>query len=231
MARAKVGADDVRVGAHLFGCAVANLLAVVQHHHAVADVHDHPHVVFDQDYGGAKLVVHVQHEAAHVLFLFHVHAGHGLVEQQHLRLHGQGTAQVHAFLQAVGQLAHRCLAVSLDFEEVDDVFDVFAVACFFTLCGADPQRLHQQVAFDLEVAPGHDVVHHTHALEQRQVLESARHTHLRHLARVHVAEGFATEGDGAVRRGVDPVDAVQHRAFACAVGADDGADLMLTHVE
>jgi hypothetical protein len=68
---------------------------------------------------------------------------------------------------------------------------------FLALGRADAQRLQQQVAFDLEVAAGHDVVDHAHALEQRQVLEGARHAHLGHLAAVHVAEGLAPEGDGA----------------------------------
>ena len=85
--------------------------------------------------------------------------------------------------------------------------------------------------FILQVAPGHDVVEHAHALEQRQVLEGARHAHLGHLARVHVPEGLAAEGDGALLRLVDAVDAVEHRALAGAVGADDGAHLVLAHVE
>jgi hypothetical protein len=98
---------------------------------------------------------------------------------------------------------------------------------FLALGRADAQRLHEQVALDLEVAPGHDVVDHAHALEQRQVLEGARHAHLGHLAAVHVAEGLAAKGDAALLRRVDAVDAVQHRALAGAVGADDGADLVL----
>ena len=60
---------------------------------------------------------------------------------------------------------------------------------------ADADRLQQQVAAHLQVAPGHEVVEHAHALEQRQVLERARDAHLGHLARVHVAEGAAAEGD------------------------------------
>jgi hypothetical protein len=52
-------------------------------------------------------------------------------------------------LQAVGQLAHRRLAEGLDFQEVDDVLDEFAVADFLALGRADAQRLQEQVAFDL----------------------------------------------------------------------------------
>ena len=187
--------------------------------------------MLDEHDGGAELVVHVQDEAAHVLLLFHVHAGHGFIEQQHLRLHRESPAQVHALLQAVGQLAHGGLAEGLDFEEVDDVLDVFTVANFLALGRPDAQRLQQQVAFDLEVAAGHDVVDHAHALEQRQVLEGAPDAHLGHLAAVHVVKRLAPEGDGAFGRRVHPVDAVEHGALAGAVGADDGADLVLFDVE
>ena len=96
---------------------------------------------------------------------------------------------------------------------------------------ADAQRLQEEVALHLQVAPGHDVVEHAHALEQRQALEGARDAHLGHLVRVHVLEGLAAEGDRALLRLVDAVDAVEHRALAGAVGADDGAHLVLAHVE
>ncbi|MPN11538.1 hypothetical protein SDC9_158841 [bioreactor metagenome] len=187
--------------------------------------------MLNQNNRGAELVVHVQDEAAHVLLLFHVHAGHRLVEQQHLRLHGQRAAQVHALLQTVGQLAHGRFAEGLDFQEVDDVFDELAVLDFFALCRADAQSLKQHIAFDLQVAAGHDVVDHAHALEQCQVLERACHAHLGHLAAVHVIEGLAAEGDRAFARCVHAVDAVEHGALASAVRADDGANLMLLHVE
>jgi hypothetical protein len=52
-------------------------------------------------------------------------------------------------LQAVGQLAHRRLAVGLDLQEVDDFFDRLAVPDLLALGRADAQRLQQQVAFDL----------------------------------------------------------------------------------
>jgi hypothetical protein len=111
------------------------------------------------------------------------------------------------------------------------VFDELAVAYLLALGRAQAQGLHQDAAFDLQVAARHDVVDHAHALEQRQVLEGARHAHLGHLAAVHVVESLAAEGDRSFRRRVDAVDAVEHGALACAVGADDGADLVLAHVE
>ncbi len=79
--------------------------------------------MLDQHDGGAELVVHVEDETAHVLLFLDVHAGHRLVEQQDLRLHGQGARQIDALLQAVGQAPDRRLTNILDFEEVDDLLD------------------------------------------------------------------------------------------------------------
>jgi hypothetical protein len=197
----------------------------------IGDVHHHAHVVLDQHDGGAVLVVDLEDEAAHVLLLFHVHAGHRLVEQQQAGLHRQRAAEVDALLQAVGQAADRRLAIGLDLEEVDDPLDHLAVRHLLALGGAEPERLLEEVALHAQVAAGHDVVEHAHALEQRQVLEGTRDAGLGHLARVHVLEGLAAQRDRAFLRRVDAVDAVQHRALAGAVRADDGAHLVLAHVE
>src|SRR2546429_876878 len=49
----QVGADDVRVRLDRGGRALRDHAAVVQHDHGVRDGHDHPHVVLDQEDGGA----------------------------------------------------------------------------------------------------------------------------------------------------------------------------------
>ena len=74
----------------------------------------------------------------HVLLLLEVHAGHRLVQQQQLRLHGQRAAELDALLQAVGQLADRHLADVLDLQEVDDLLD--ALAMLDLLASAGPKR-------------------------------------------------------------------------------------------
>ena len=53
----------------------------------------------------------------------------------------------------------------------------------------------------------------------------------RGVVRLHRRARLAAEGDRALLRAVDAVDHVQHRALAGAVRADDGADLVLAHVE
>ena len=125
----------------------------------------------------------------------------------------------------------RRLAIGLDLEEVDDVLDELALLGLLALGRAPAQRLLEQVAAHLQVAPGHDVVDHAHALEQGEVLEGARHAHLGHLTRVHVLERLPAQRDRALLRLVDAVDAVEHRALARAVRADDGAYLVLADIE
>src|SRR2546425_12801775 len=169
----EVGVDDLLVAAHFIRRAVGELAAVVEHHHAVRDIHHHAHVMLDQHDGGAIVVVDVEDEAAHVLLFLEVHAGHGLVEQQDRRLGGERAAQLDAVLQAGGQPPDRRLADMLDLEEVDDLLDRLAVSELLALRRPHPQRLLQEVAAHLQVAPGHDVVEHRHTLEERDVLESS----------------------------------------------------------
>src|SRR5690606_29013883 len=191
IAGAEVGAYHFGVVAHFIGRAVADLLAVVEDHDPIGDIHDHAHVVFDEHDGGAIFVVHVENEAAHVLLLLDVHAGHGLIEQQDARLHGQRPAQVDALLQAVRQTAHRNLAIGLDFEEVDDVLDKFTVTNLFAFGRTEPEGLRQHTAGHAQIATRHYVVEHAHALEQGQVLKGACDAGFSGPPRVHAAELLA----------------------------------------
>src|ERR1043165_8134186 len=82
MSDSQIGVDHLLVLLDLGRYAVGDLAAVVEHHHAVGDVHHHAHVVLDQDERGAEVVVDVEDEAAHVLLFLVVHARHRLVEEQ-----------------------------------------------------------------------------------------------------------------------------------------------------
>src|SRR6266446_4313699 len=77
--------DHDLVFPHEVGGSVGDLPAVVQRHDPVGDVHHHGHVVLDEGDRRAELVVDVEDEAGHLLLLFDVHAGHGLVQQEELR--------------------------------------------------------------------------------------------------------------------------------------------------
>ena len=93
------------------------------------------------------------------------------------------------------------------------------------------QRHFQESRVRAQSAAGHDVVEHRHAAEQRDVLEGAGDAEMGGMRRRHVRQPLAAEGDAAFLRHVDAVDDVEHRALAGAVRADDGADLVLEHIE
>src|SRR5215510_2987419 len=129
----KVRLDHPWVGPDLIGCALGDLLAHVQHRDAVGDVHDHAHVVLDQDHGDAPLLVDVEDEARHVLLLLVVTSAHRLVEEQDLRVERERAPELHALLQAVRERTGRPPAEILDPQEVDDVLDALSVLDLFLL--------------------------------------------------------------------------------------------------
>src|SRR6266850_4498459 len=123
----EVRLDHARVGPNLVRRALGNLLAHVQDRDPVGDVHDHAHVVLDQDHGDAPLLVDVEDEARHVLLLLVVAAAHRLVEEKDLRVERQRAAELDALLQAVGEGARRSAPQVLDPQEIDDVLDALSV--------------------------------------------------------------------------------------------------------
>ena len=187
--------------------------------------------MLDQHDRGSVVVIHVQDEAAHVLLFLDIHTGHGFIKQQNFGLRRQGPPEFDAFLQAVGQAFYRRFADVLNLQELDDLFDRLAVGSLFALRARQLESDLEEVGMLALAATGHDVVQHRHTFEQRDVLKGTRYTQARRPVGRHVAELLATQGDRAFLRPVDPVDHIQHGAFPRAVGADDGADFVLQHIE
>src|SRR2546429_8725169 len=102
MTHAQVGVTDGRVLADLLGRAVGDLAPVVEDRDAVGDVHDHAHVVLDERDRRAELAVDVQDEAAHVLLLLDVHAGHRLARGPRSAPRAPGAARAPRALPAPG---------------------------------------------------------------------------------------------------------------------------------
>src|SRR4029450_2310974 len=123
LAVTEIRLDDARVRPHLVRRALGDLLAHVGEGDAIGDVHDHAHVVLDQDDGDAPFLVDVEDEAGHVLLLLVVTAAHRLVEEQDLRIERQCPAELDALLQPVGERAGRAPPQILDTEEGDDGLD------------------------------------------------------------------------------------------------------------
>src|SRR6202167_235020 len=120
MHRAEIGGDEVRIVAHLFRRAVADLAAVVEHHDVMRQSHHDADIVLDQDDGGFQRAVGVQDEAAHLALLVLVHSGHRLVEQQQRRSADQSASKIDALLHAVGEGGDNGVAMPGQFEKRDD---------------------------------------------------------------------------------------------------------------
>src|SRR5262249_44048439 len=93
------------------------------------------------------------------------------------------------------------------------------------------QRLPQKASAHPQGAASHNVVERAHSLEQGDVLKSARDAAAGRLEGPHPGPGAPLKGDGAMIRMIKAVDDVEHRGFARAVGADDGANFTLSDVE
>ncbi len=175
--------------------------------------------------------LHAEDEPAHVFLLLDVHARHRLVEQQELGLGRERAGQLHPLLQPVGQLARRGLADGLDLQEVDDPLHEGAVLELLLHGRAPVERLQQEAAPHLEQPPGHDVVEHAHALEERHVLEGARDAERGHVVGPELRPVAALEEDLALVRVVEAADHVEQGGLARAVGPDDGHDLAAADLE
>ena len=87
--------------ADLFGSAVGDDLALVEHGDAVGDGEDHFHVVLGEEQGQPALAPDALDELDGLARLLRRHARRRLVEKQDLRLEGEGDAQLDLLLVAV----------------------------------------------------------------------------------------------------------------------------------
>src|SRR5690606_6393855 len=76
-----------------------------------------------------------------------------------------------------------------------------------------------------------NVVDHRHRAKERQILERAAYSDIRHLVARHGRDDAPLEGDIPTATWVKPGKAVEQCAFACPVGAYQTADLALLNVE
>jgi len=205
--------------------------AEVEGQDPVGQVHHQAHVVLDQDDGDVQLFADVEDEPSHVPGLLDVHARDRLVQEEHLRFHGQGPSQLHPLLDPVRQQAHGKLPVCLDLEEVDDLFDDPPLA---HLAASGPARVDQSrecPVAHVQVAAEHQVVEHCQVVEELDVLERPSHAQPGDVVGLHPHQPVAEELDGSSLRAIQPGQAVEQRRLPGAVGTDDGEQFPPRHLE
>src|SRR5712691_12225838 len=145
----QVRIDDGLIGAHHVWRAIRYLATIVEHHEAVRDIHHDPHIVLDEHAGDVELVPNVEDKPAHVGLFFHVHPGHGFIEQEQHWFCRQGPAQLDAFLQPVGQPPHGRLADGFNFQKIDDGLDIRPLSLFVSARPSPVERLAQETGMHM----------------------------------------------------------------------------------
>ena len=187
--------------------------------------------MFDESNSGSKFIVGLKNEAAHILFFFKIHSGHGLIKQQQSRLRSQRPTQLDPLLKTIGQAAHRGFSNRLNLEKINHMLDKLAVLDLFTLRRTDTQCLPKKGLAHMGVAPGHDVVQSAHALEKRDVLKGSGNTAGGGIMRAHLLSRLPLVGDRALLGVIKAVDHVEHGALSGAIGANDRSDFPFANVK
>src|SRR6185295_10456265 len=229
---AEIGLDHRGILLHLGGRALGDLPAEVEHGHAVGDVHHDPHVVLDHHHRQALHLLDVEDEPHHVLGLFRVHPGGGLVEQEERGVEGERPGQLYPFLQTVRQGADDLVPDILQLEQVDDLpLDDLPVPALLAGRPAivEPRGEHARAVVD--VPADLDVVEHAHALEQRDVLEGAGDAEVGALVRLERGDVPVLEANAPVAGRVDATDAVEDTGLAGPVGTDDREEIVRVDLE
>jgi len=85
--------------------------------------------------------------------------------------------------------------------------------------------------FEVHVPAESDVIQHSHAAEEFDLLKGARDSEFSASVRREAGDLLALEGEVAFLGAVQAVDAVHHAGLAGTVRSDDGKDLAFSHVE
>ena len=153
------------------------------------------------------------------------HAGHRFVEQQQLGLLHQQHADLQPLLLAVAE--HAGLAVNFA-GQVDGVQDAGQPVALRAVEPEEQGVLHALVRLERQL----QVLEHRQLLEHRGLLELAANPQLGDLRLVvaQQVDGGAEEHRAFVGPGLAGDD-VHHRGLACAIGADDAAQLARRNVQ
>ncbi|CFP43832.1 Uncharacterised protein [Bordetella pertussis] len=189
-----------------------------QHGDPVADLAHHFHLVGDHHHRHARLAIDIAQQRQDVVGGLGVQRRRRLVAEQHVGVIGQGARDAHALLLPAADLAGIAVAQVLQADQRQQPLDP----------GGNLGARH---AGDLQ-RQGHVAVHGT-ARQQVEPLEhhadaAALVAQLR-LAQPH--QGLAANGDAALVRALEQVDALNQRTFARAARPDDAEHLALLDVQ
>src|SRR6266480_4173672 len=217
--RPQIGFDDLGVALHLRRRALSDLFSVIQHQHAVADLHHQAHVMLDEQHGDA-VTSDCLNELAQGKRFRCVHAGGRLVERKQLRLGGESARDLEASLVAVRQAARGVVGAAADPDIVEQLgrarFDLF----FFLYRLSVSEHCADDAGMAAQVTADHHVLERRQVGEQADVLERARNACGGYLVRLQAGQVAPVEQERAGVWRVKPRQHVEERGLAGAVRTD-----------
>src|SRR5262245_11305849 len=184
--------DHPRIGLYLGRRGIRQHLALVQRDDAVRVAEYDVHVVLDLDDGAKSHAPGCAHENLHDRVLVRrAHPARGLVEQDDLRLEGEGRGHVQELLVALGQLARERVGLLVEVEQRGDLQR-------FILDAAMTGQRGEEAGAEAEA--GHDGglqgLQHSELREDLHELKAARHAEPGQSHSADAADVPALEVDG-----------------------------------
>jgi hypothetical protein len=213
----QLGAVFLGILEEVLGSTDLDDLTLGHEHDAVGDLAGESHLVGDDDHGhagGGELLHRVEHFADHL----GIERGGRLVEEHHLRLHGQRAGDRDALLLTARQLPGVLARLFGDLDVGEH---------------RHPEFLGLRLGHLAHLARRQrDVVEHAEVREQVEALEHHARlaTDLLDVADV-VRQLGAVDDDTSGVVFLEPVDAPDHRRLARTRGADDDDDLLGCHAQ
>ena len=206
-----LGSASDRMLENLFRSPVFVDYPLVHEENAGAHVTGEAHLMGHDEHGEPlfrQLADYAQHLSNHG----GVQGGCGLVEKDHLRVHGKGACDGYALLLPAGEGGRHVVRFlgHTDFLQKGE-------GLFFCRLLAEPEKPYRSI--------GH-VLQHRHVLEKIETLEHHPHLHAQGVEPVSFRHDvLALEQDFTSGRRLEHVDCSQQGAFACAGRTDDAYDL------
>src|SRR5262249_15953974 len=194
---AEIRLDDPRARLNLSRRALGDLLAVVQNGHPIGDLHDHAHVVLDQDDGEVEIGDEAAQQPHERACLALGHAGGRLVQQQELGLGGQRARQLEPPAVTIRKVARDDIRVGLKANAVEQAEGARRQ---LRLGPAEARVVREdvpQTERDARVHPDQNVLEGGHVGEEPDVLERPANAESRDLVGAQAEERLTAEGHAA----------------------------------
>src|SRR5215831_18770627 len=123
----EIRADDLRMALDLLRRTGCKRSAIVECENAIRDSGDELHIVLDHQHRDAEQILDVLDPEGHFVGFFDVEPGRRLVEQQQLWIGAKGARQLGDLPRAIRQADDGRVAILLQIEKIDHLFDGLAV--------------------------------------------------------------------------------------------------------